>query len=200
MIIIEFSYHGHFQYPDFRYLMVDLDPVAKTHVDGKRWLPGCRRDYIVADVLDDAVWQQAKSQTTGKSLCYLGKQSHHFFGAKDLRRLMDIATQCVDYFVLEVPEPSLVSELPDEDDLSRPEMEDAGFQVALVDEPVVRMLSTRGGSIERSHSEDPSLRLFMRADGAPPRSDPALAAPDPVSRRATTDKRFAPCADSMVQA
>ena len=56
---------------------------------------------------------------------------------QNLHQLMDIATQCVDYFILEVPEPALVSDLPDEDDLTRPEMEDAGFQVALVDEPGV---------------------------------------------------------------
>jgi hypothetical protein len=131
----EFSYHGHFHYPDFRYVMFDLDPEAKAYVEAKRWLPGTQRDYIVADVLDEAIWQQAKSLTSGKSLCYLGKQSHHFFGARDLYRLMDVATQCVDYFILEVPEPSLVSDLPDEDELTRPEMEDAGFQVALIDEP-----------------------------------------------------------------
>jgi hypothetical protein len=115
--------------------MFDLDPKAKAYVEAKRWLPGTQRDYIVADVLDEAIWQQAKSLTSGKSLCYLGKQSHHFFGARDLYRLMDVATRCVDYFILEVPEPSLVSDLPDEDELTRPEMEDAGFQVALIDEP-----------------------------------------------------------------
>lgn len=131
----EFSYHGHFRYPDFRYLMFDLDPQAKIYVDSKRWLPGTQRDYILADVLDEGIWQQTKSLTRGKSLCYLGKQSHHFFGARDLYKLMDIATQCVDYFVLEVPEPSLVTDLPDEDELSRPEMEDAGFQALLVDNP-----------------------------------------------------------------
>ena len=131
----EFAYNGHFRYPNFRYLMFDLDPEAKKHVEGLQWLPGTQRDYVLADVLDEEIWQQAKSLTTGKSLCYLGKQSHHFFGARDLYHLMDIATQCVDYFILEVPEPSLVSELPDEDELTRPEMEDAGFQVSLIDEP-----------------------------------------------------------------
>jgi hypothetical protein len=130
----EFAYQGHFRYPDYRYVMFDLDADAKAHVEAKQWLPDTERHYVVADVLDEAIWQQVKSLTTGESLGYIGKQSHHFFGAKQLHRLMDLATRHVDYFMLEVPEPSLVSDLDDEDELTRPEMEDAGFQVALADQ------------------------------------------------------------------
>ncbi len=50
-------------------------------------------------------------------------------------RLMQVATKHVDYFMLEVPEPSLVQDLDEEDELTRPEMEDAGFKVALADVP-----------------------------------------------------------------
>jgi len=129
----EFAYQGHFRYPQFRYVMFDLDPDAKKHVEAKPWLPDTERHYVVADVLDEAIWQQVKSLTTGMSLCYIGKQSHHFFGAKQLYRLMELATSHVDYFMLEVPEPSLVADLEDEDELTREEMEDAGFQIGLTD-------------------------------------------------------------------
>jgi hypothetical protein len=131
----EFSYHGHFQHPDFRYLMFDLDGDAKVHVDAMPWLPGTEREYVVADVLQDDIWEQAKSFTTGRSLSYLGKQSHHLFDAKQLFRLLDVGTRHVDYFMLETPQVSLVSDMETSEDLSRPEMEDAGFEVALVDEP-----------------------------------------------------------------
>ena len=89
----------------------------------------------MADVLDEAIWQQVKSLTVGESLSYIGKQSHHFFGAKQLLNLMQVATRYVDYFMLEVPEPSLVHDLDDEDELTRDEMEDTGLRVSLSDEP-----------------------------------------------------------------
>jgi hypothetical protein len=129
----EFAYQGHFRYPDYVYVMFDLDENAKKHVEAKPWLPDTQRHYVIADVLDEAIWQQVKSLTTGESLCYIGKQSHHFFGAKQLYHLMDVATRHVDYFMLEVPEPSLVSDLEEEDELTREEMENAGFDVALAD-------------------------------------------------------------------
>jgi len=131
----EFAWHGHFRYPDFRYVMFDLDRRARRKVMARRWLPETERHYVVADVLDEAVWQQVKSLTTGRSLCYVGKQSHHFFGARDLLRLLELATNHTDLLLLEVPPPSLIADLPEEDDLTRPEMEDAGLQVLLVDEP-----------------------------------------------------------------
>ncbi len=134
----EFSVHGHFRHPDFRYVMFDLDERAHEHVMARRWLPDTEHHYLVADVLDEAVWQQVKSLTSGESLCYIGKQSHHIFGPRQLLRLVHLATQHVDTFVLEVPPPTLMSQLPETDELTRPEMEDAGFQVALVDEPETR--------------------------------------------------------------
>jgi len=131
----EFAYHGHFRFPDFRYVMFDLDAQARRHVLERRWLPETEHHYLVANVLEEGVWQQTKSLTTGESLCYIGKQSHHFFGARDMLRLMDLATRHVDWFVLEVPPPTRMADLPQTDDLSRPEMVAAGFRVALVDQP-----------------------------------------------------------------
>jgi hypothetical protein len=131
----EFAYHGHFQHPDFRYLMFDLDADAKRHVDAMPWLAGTERKYVVANVLHDEIWKHAKSYTTGRSLSYIGKQSHHLFDAKQIYRLLDVGTRHVDYFMLETPQVSLVSDMETSEDLSRPEMEDAGFEVALVDEP-----------------------------------------------------------------
>ena len=114
--------------------MFDLDEDAKDHVLQRDWLPQTDRHYLIADVLDERVWQNVRRLTSGESLCYLGKQSHHFFDAKQLFRLLELGTRHVDYFMLEVPEPSLVSDLDHTDLLTRPEMEDAGFDVALVDE------------------------------------------------------------------
>ncbi|MBW2417936.1 MAG: hypothetical protein JRH19_05290 [Deltaproteobacteria bacterium] len=131
----EFAYHGHFQHPDFRYLMFDLDADAKRHVDAMPWLDGTEREYVVADVLQDEIWERAKSFTTGRSLSYIGKQSHHLFDPKQIFRLLEVGTRHVDYFMLETPQVSLVSDMDTSEDLSRPEMEDAGFEVALVDEP-----------------------------------------------------------------
>ena len=130
----EFAYQGHFRYPNYRYVMFDLDEDAKKHVEAKPWLEDTERHYVIADVLEEGIWQQVKSLTTGESLAYIGKQSHHFFGAKQLHRLMDIATRHVDYFMLETPQISLPSDMDHEDEVTRPEMEDAGFKAGLIDE------------------------------------------------------------------
>jgi hypothetical protein len=130
----EFCYQGHFRYPDFRYLMLDLDENAKKHVEAMPWIEGTERQYVIADVLSEEIWQRAKSFTATKSLSYLGKQSHHLFSAKQLYRLLDVATRHVDYFMLETPQVSLPSDMDSIDEMTRPEMEDAGFEVNLIDE------------------------------------------------------------------
>lgn len=131
----ELAYNGHFHRPDFRYVMMDLDEAARDRVMARPWLEATHKHYLVADVLDEAVWKQANRLKDGESIAYIGKQSHHFFGPKQLLRLMELATTYADYFMLEVPSPTLVADLPDVDELSRPEMEAAGLHVALVDEP-----------------------------------------------------------------
>ncbi len=130
----EFCHTGHFLYPDFNYLMIDLDEEAKRIVLGQNWLPQARKEYLVGDVLTSAVWEQVKAKSSGDSLAYIGKQSHHFFDAKQLMQLMDVATQHVDFLMLETPEICLVSDMGDTDDLTRDEMEDAGFECELVGE------------------------------------------------------------------
>jgi len=134
----EFAYQSHFRYPDFRYLMFDLDEKAHDHVMARPWLSDTEHHYVVADALEEAIWKQVKSLSSGESLSYIGKQSHNFFDAKQLYRLLELGTRHVDYFVLETPQVSLVSDCDEVEDLSRPEMEDAGFEVALVDEPDTR--------------------------------------------------------------
>jgi hypothetical protein len=131
----EFTYYSHFRHPDFRYLMIDLDGAARSHVQALPWLEETERHYILADVLEDSVWKQAKSLASGRSLALIGKQSHQVFGARDLHRLMKMATDHVDFLVLEVLEPGVVSDFASEEDLTRPEMEDAGFRVVMRDEP-----------------------------------------------------------------
>jgi hypothetical protein len=130
----EFCYHGHFRYPDSRYVMIDLDQNARDKVMAQRWLPQTEKHYIVSDVLDEAIWSQVKSVTTGESLAYIGKQSHHLFDAKQLFRLMDVATRHVDYLMLETPQLAPVMEMGGTDDMTRPEMKDAGFEVELVED------------------------------------------------------------------
>ena len=130
----EFSYHGHFRYPDFRYVMIDLDPDAQQKVLTQRWLPETEKHYIVNDVLEEDIWKQVKTVTSGESLAYIGKQSHHLFDAKQLFRLMDVATRYVDYFMLETPQLAPVLEMGGTDDMTRPEMEDAGLEVELVED------------------------------------------------------------------
>jgi hypothetical protein len=130
----EFCYHGHFRYPDSRYVMIDLDQDARDKVMAQRWLPQTEKHYIVSDVLDEAIWSQVKSVTTGESLAYIGKQSHHLFDAKQLFRLMDVATRHVDYLMLETPQLAPVMEMGGTDDMTRGEMKDAGFEVELVED------------------------------------------------------------------
>ena len=84
-----------------------------------------------------------------KGLAYIGKQSHHFFDAKQLMQLMKVATEHVDYLMLETPQICLVSEMGDTDELTRQEQEDAGFKCELAGEkggdpnPLTNQLSFR---------------------------------------------------------
>jgi len=128
----EFCHAGHFRYPDFQYLMIDLDEEAQRRVLSQRWLPQTKKEYLVADVLAPESWEKVAANQTGESLAYIGKQSHHYFEAKPLMQLMDVATRHVDYLMLETPQICLVSEMGDTDELTRQEMEDAGFDVELV--------------------------------------------------------------------
>ena len=130
----EFCYQGHFRYPDFRFLMIDLDEDAKAHVESKPWLEGTERQYVIADVLDEEIWKHAKSFTANKSLSYIGKQSHHYFNAKQMFRILEVATQYVDFFMLETPQVALPSDMDKDEEVTRPEMEDAGFEMGLIDE------------------------------------------------------------------
>jgi hypothetical protein len=130
----EFCYSGHFRFPDFKYMMIDLDKDAQQLVLSRRWQPGVSKDYIVGDVLASDVWGRVKSQTSGDSLAYIGKQSHHYFTAKQLMQLMKVATDHVDFLMLETPQICLVSEMGDTDELTRDEQEDAGFRCELVGE------------------------------------------------------------------
>lgn len=145
----EFCYFGHFWYPDFRYMMIDLDRKAQKRVLDQRWLPQTSKDYIVGDVLSAPVWERIKAQSTGESLAYIGKQSHHYFGARQLYDLMKLATDHVDYLMLETLQICLVSDMGDTEELGRPEQRDAGFTCALVGEewgepnPLTHALSFR---------------------------------------------------------
>lgn len=145
----EFCYTGHFRYPEFNYLMIDLDENAKQAVLGQNWLPDTRKDYLVGDVLTPTVWEEIKAKSDGDSLAYIGKQSHHFFNAKELMKMMDLATQHVDFLMLETPEICLASDMGDTDDLTREEMQDAGFECELIGEkdgepnPLTHSLSFR---------------------------------------------------------
>jgi hypothetical protein len=145
----EFCYFGHFWYPDFRYMMIDLDKDAQRRVLAQRWLPQTSKDYIVGDVLSPAVWERIKAQSTGESLAYIGKQSHHYFDARQLHDLMKLATDHVDYLMLETLQICLVSDMGDTEELGRPEQSDAGFTCALVGEewgepnPLTHALSFR---------------------------------------------------------
>jgi len=145
----EFCYSGHFRYPDFNYLMIDLDEEAAELVMGQNWLPQAKKEYIVGDVLAPAIWDQVKSKSEGESLAYIGKQSHHFFDAKQMMQLMKVATEHVDYLMLETPQICLVSEMGDTDELTRQEQEDAGFKCELAGEkggdpnPLTNQLSFR---------------------------------------------------------
>jgi len=131
----EFAYHGHFRFPDFRYVMIDLDVEARNRVEARPWLPETEHHYFVSDVLDEEVWKQAKTISSGPSLAFVGKQSHQLFDPRQLVRLLELGTMHADALVLETPPVVLASELAHEEDLSRPEMRAAGLEVALVDEP-----------------------------------------------------------------
>jgi hypothetical protein len=130
----EFCYSGHFQFPDFNYMMIDLDEEARDRVLAQSWLPQASKEYILGDVLSPEVWDGVKSKTQGESLAYIGKQSHHFFDAKQMFQLMKVATEHVDYLLLETPQICLVSDMGDTDELTRPEQEDAGFKCELTGE------------------------------------------------------------------
>ncbi len=130
----DFSYFGHFRHPELRYILFDVDGAARDHVLTRPWLESSDHRYLEANVLDPSIWQTIQSQSRGRSLSYIGKQSHHLFGARELYRLLELGTSAVDYFILETPEPGLVSDLDEVDLLTRPEMEDAGFEVALVEQ------------------------------------------------------------------
>jgi len=134
----DFAYHAHSRKPGFRYLMFDLDSKARDFVATRRWLEDADWHYWIANVLDERVWKRVRSLTSGRSLSYIGKQSHHYLEAPQLLRLLEIGTRHVDYFMLEVQEPALVSDLAEVEDLTRPEMKDAGFRALLVDDPGVR--------------------------------------------------------------
>ncbi len=145
----EFCYLGHFGYPDFQYMMIDLDHDAQRRVLSRRWLPGTSKDYIVGDVLSPAVWERVKAQSSGQSLAYIVKQSHHYFGARQLYDLLKLATDHVDYLMLETLQICLVSDMGDTEELGRAEQKDAGFTCALVGEkggepnPLTHALSFR---------------------------------------------------------
>jgi hypothetical protein len=130
----EFCYAGHFRFPDFNYMMIDLDKNAQQLVLSQNWLPEASKDYIIGDVLSPRIWERVKSQTSGDSLAYIGKQSHHYFDAKQLMQLMKVATEHVDFLMLETPQICLVSDMGDTDEMTRPEQEDAGFKCELVGE------------------------------------------------------------------
>jgi len=130
----EFSYAGHFRYPDFHYYMIDLDEDAQRRVLTQRWLPTVHKEYIVENILSPQLWERIKASTVGESLAYIGKQSHHILDTKQLMTFMKLATQHVDYLMLETPQICLVSDMGDTDELTRQEQEDAGFDVELVGE------------------------------------------------------------------
>jgi hypothetical protein len=150
----EFCYAGHFRFPEFNYMMIDLDEDAQELVLAQKWLPEASKDYIVGDVLSAEVWDRVKSQTIGDSLAYIGKQSHHYFSAKQLMQLMKVATSHVDFLMLETPQICLVSEMGDTDELTRQEQEDAGFTCELAGEkggdpnPLTHDLSFRLQAVE----------------------------------------------------
>ncbi len=130
----EFTYHSHFRHPELRYLLFDLDGQARDSLLARPWLEGVSPHYALGNVLDPELWRTMRSRSRGRSLAYIGKQSHHFFDARELSELLALGTSHVDYFILETPEPSLVWELAPVDDLTRPEMAEAGFHAALIED------------------------------------------------------------------
>ena len=63
----EFCYSGHFRFPEFKYIMIDLDEEARDLVMAQRWLPQARKQYLLGDVLAPEVWEQVKSESEGES-------------------------------------------------------------------------------------------------------------------------------------
>lgn len=153
----DFAYAGHFRFPEHRYFLFDLDGRARDHVLRLPWLPETEHHYALSNALEEDVWKQVKSFSSGRALGFIGKQSHHLFDARQLLQLLRLGSQYLDVFVLETPAVVLASELPDVDDLTRPEMADAGFGIALVDEP--------GGS-PNPFTNELHFRLELRDAGA----------------------------------
>ena len=130
----EFCYAGHFFYPDMRYVMFDLDQKAKEHVERQFWHPQTRKEFFVADALEESTWKRVRELSEGKSLSYIGKQSQNFFDPKQLFQLLQWGTTYTDYFMLEVSEPYLIEDEPTMDELTRREQKAAGFRCALDDD------------------------------------------------------------------
>ena len=131
----EFLYQGHFVFPDLQYLMIDLDTDARDQVVARPWQEATDWQYFISDVLDDAVWKRVEAARRGPALAFVGKQSHQLFNPQQLCRLLTLGTQYADSLILETPAMTLVSDIGSEEDMTRPEMEAAGFSVALTDEP-----------------------------------------------------------------
>ena len=129
----ELCYQGHFQRPNLRYCMFDLDESAKTYVEAMSWLPQTQREYIIGNALDENTWKQVAAFAEGESMGYIGKQSHNFFDVKGLVAILEWGTKHLDHLMLEVSEPYLLDEEPAIDELSRKEQKRAGFRVALDD-------------------------------------------------------------------
>jgi hypothetical protein len=115
--------------------MIDLDEAARDRVLARPWLPETEYHYFVSDVLDEEVWKQAKTLSSGPALAFVGKQSHQLFDVRQLCRLLELGTLYADSLVLETPAMSLVVDMDSEEEMTRPEMEAAGLHVSLVDEP-----------------------------------------------------------------
>ena len=129
----EFCYHGHWRYPDLRYVMFDLDADAKRRVEAQPWHPSTQRTFLVGNALDEATWQRVREASDGPSLAYIGKQSQNFFDTPGLMRILDWGTRHTDHLMLEVSEPYLLEDEPTLDDLTRREMKAVGLHVALED-------------------------------------------------------------------
>ncbi len=130
----EFCHTGHFRNPELRYCMFDLDESAKTYVENKPWLEQTERSYLIGDILEESTWKDVAAFCEGTSLSYIGKQSHNYFGVKDLIKIMEWGTTHTEHLMLEVSEPYLLDDEPSLDELTRPEQKAAGFRVGLEDD------------------------------------------------------------------
>ncbi|MDA1193649.1 MAG: hypothetical protein O2894_00535 [Planctomycetota bacterium] len=162
----EFSYAGHFRHPELKYVMFDLDHEAKQHVEGKPWLAGTERAFLIGDALVESTWESVRAASVGRSLAYIGKQSQNFFKAKELLQVLEWGTRHVDYLMLEVSEPYLLDEEPSIDDLTRPEQKAAGFHVALddVDDIIPNPLTNRLDFYLIAWDEERRRNLFSYCD------------------------------------